>query len=216
MVLYGTFVKNEVFFYDRVMAADTSDSISDRIVASAARRFVEEGYAATSTLAIARDAKTSKREIYDRFGSKEKLFEHVMNYLCALGDQTDVSAGASDLPGIMADTAHAVLNRFLLPETRGVLVAALGADQKFPEIPQIFWNAGPGQAVAALRDLFLSNPDIKISDPQTAEKTAHAFIMSCVGPSTLSFLFDREFGVDRAARNDIVERAVAETLRQIT
>ncbi len=216
MVLSGTFVKVWFFFYDRGMAADPSDSISERIIASAARRFVDEGYAATSTLAIARDAKTSKREIYDRFGSKEKLFEHVMNYLCVLGERTDMSIEASGLSDTMAQTAHAVLNRFLLPETRGVLVAALGADQNFPEIPRIFWNAGPGQAVTALTDLFVAHPDVKISDPEHAEKIAHAFIMSCVGPSTLSFLFDRDFKVERAARNDIVDRAIALTLAQIT
>lgn len=216
LVLIGTFVKLGPISYDECMALEAPDSISERIIAVAARRFVDDGYGGTSMLAVAKEAKTSKREIYDRFGSKEALFEHVMNYLCALGAQSEQESPATELAEIMADTAQAVLRRFLLAETRGVLVAALGADPSFPDIPRIFWSAGPGQAVEALTQLFLEHPDVAVEDEGDAREIAHTFIMDCVGPPTLSFLFDSSFQMSEAERSALIESAVARTLNRIS
>lgn len=215
MVPVGTFVKFNTFSYGVHMASGASDSISERIIAVAARRFVEDGYGGTSMLAVAKEAKTSKREIYDRFGSKEALFEHVMNYLCALGGQSEPESAATELSEIMTETAQAVLRRFLLTETRGVLVAALGADPSFPQIPKLFWQAGPGQAVAALSELFLQHPELDVTREEEAQHIAHDFIMGCVGPPTLSFLFDSRFQMSEAERNALIEAKVEQTLAQI-
>jgi len=47
--------------------------ICDRILGAAFRAFLENGYAATSTLEIATRAKVSKRDLYTNFGSKQAI-----------------------------------------------------------------------------------------------------------------------------------------------
>lgn len=189
------------------MAQPPVDPISDRIVAAAAQRFMAHGYAATNMLAVAQDAKTSKREIYDRFGSKEALFERVMTYLCALGEAADAPVGSDTLEGMMKQTARAVLTRFMLPETRGVLMAAFAAGPSFPDLPGLFWRSGPGQAVEALAALFVEHPDLAVDDIETARRQAHRFIMASVAPFALSFLFDADFVADAQAVEASLESA---------
>jgi AcrR family transcriptional regulator len=47
--------------------------IRERILGAAFKAFTEEGYAATSTLEIAKRAKISKRDLYGNFGSKHEM-----------------------------------------------------------------------------------------------------------------------------------------------
>lgn len=193
------------------MATPPADPISDRIVSAAAQLFIDEGYDATSMLAVANHARTSKREIYDRFGNKEQLFEHVMEYLCALADDGSTPPEPAGLQDVMRITAREVLTRFLQPETRGVLVAAIGASGKFPEIPRLFWQAGPGQAVTKLATLFQESPDIAADTSAEATAKAHHFVMSCVAPFTLSFLFDPGFTAAPSDIDDAIEQAITRT-----
>lgn len=197
------------------MAQTPVDPISDRIVAAAAQRFMAHGYAATSMLAVARDAKTSKREIYERFGNKEALFEQVMTYLCGLGEAADAPAGSDTLEGIMKQTARAVLTRFMLPETRGVLMAAFAAGPSFPDLPVLFWRSGPGQAVEALAALFVEHPDLAVDDIATARRHAHRFIMAAVAPFALSFLFDADFVADPQAVEASLEAALDRVMKEM-
>src|SRR5271168_4251816 len=55
---------------DRSSAANP---MQDRILGAAFTAFSEDGYAATSTLEIARRAKVSKRDLYANFGSKHEV-----------------------------------------------------------------------------------------------------------------------------------------------
>ena len=66
---------------DSIEADATLDAIGLRIVQAAAKALTEQGFAGASTQSIARAAKTSKREIYDRFASKDVMFKVVMAHL---------------------------------------------------------------------------------------------------------------------------------------
>ncbi len=168
----------------------SDDPIGDRIIEAAAQRFIKQGFEGASTLAIAQDAKTSKREIYDRFTSKEELFESVMAYVCSLYPGNGNPA-SNDMLSIVTSTGKNVLHHFLLPETRGVLIAALSASGKFPNVTSIFWNAVPGQAIKTLSGLFVGSPQIAINTEAEAKRAAHRFILDCCGPFTLALLFDK-------------------------
>jgi AcrR family transcriptional regulator len=57
----------------QVSTAASATSVRERILCAAMEAFIESGYAGTSTLAIARRAKVSKRELYALFGSKQAI-----------------------------------------------------------------------------------------------------------------------------------------------
>ena len=165
------------------------DDISQRIVAAAAEQFIQDGYEGASTAAIAKLAKTSKREIYARFENKEGLFKQVMAYICGLAPESNEpeSPAPDSLEHILLQTAQAVLTRFLLEETRGVLVCAIGASPKFPSIPDLFWREGPGQAAEQLALLFKNEPSLTVKNPK---QVARQYLLDCCGPFVLGILFD--------------------------
>src|SRR5689334_13240558 len=50
-----------------------------RILAAALELFAENGYAATSTAAIAKEAGVAEKTIFANFATKERLFEQILN-----------------------------------------------------------------------------------------------------------------------------------------
>lgn len=59
--------------------APQPDSSRDRILAAARQLFAERGYENTSTLAVAREAKSSESQLIKHFGSKEGLLESIFD-----------------------------------------------------------------------------------------------------------------------------------------
>lgn len=172
-----------------------NDAIGQRVVKAAAERFVEDGYAGTSTAAVARSAGTSKRELYERFPTKEALFEHVMHYICtqvAVNDPLGVS-GVADRATLEVQLelyGKAVLERFILPDARAVFVAAVAAIPYASNVIKIFWDEGPGQAADAIAKVLSAakkRGDIEVARPR---ESARWFILECCGPVVLGQLFD--------------------------
>jgi AcrR family transcriptional regulator len=60
---------------NREIRSPARDLTRKRILRAAFEAFTEEGYAATSTLEIARRAKISKRDLYANFASKQEVLE---------------------------------------------------------------------------------------------------------------------------------------------
>jgi AcrR family transcriptional regulator len=54
-------------------SSEAENPVKTRILRAAFQAFTEDGYAGTSTLAIARRAKVSKRDLYAHFGSKHEI-----------------------------------------------------------------------------------------------------------------------------------------------
>lgn len=55
-------------------------SLSHTILEIAFRQFLDAGYSATSMDSVAAEARTSKRTLYDRFPSKQRLFEAALHH----------------------------------------------------------------------------------------------------------------------------------------
>ncbi len=168
--------------------------IEDRIIEAAAQLFIRDGYERASTAAIAKVAKTSKREIYNRFHGKEELFECVIHYLCTLAGPAEPQPAQPDhLETAMKAAAQAVIERFIQKQTRGILVAAIAAKPQFPAIIEIFWNEGPGLAVTSLTEAIKTankKGGINVRQPK---KAAHKFIIDCCGPIVTHQLFDSTY-----------------------
>ena len=58
--------------------ADSEERLRGRIIGAAFKLLMERGYAGTSTLEIATNAKVSKRELYALFGSKHGILMHMI------------------------------------------------------------------------------------------------------------------------------------------
>lgn len=195
------------------------DDIGQRLVRAAADCFARDGYAGTSTASIAREARTSKRALYERFPNKEALFEHVMREICA---RANVAAGRGT-PDAGADVSledqlrmlgRAVVDRFAMPETRAIFIAAVSAIPDAGNVIDIFWDEGPGQAATAIEKALTREKrkgNVRVARPKDA---ARWFVLECSGPVVLGQMFDAGFSISRRDIDAHVEAVVDRFLRR--
>lgn len=124
--------------YHSPVRQQRADEARERIIAAARRRFVEDGYAATSVAAIADEARISRRTIYDAFSTKRDLLMALLEILAPLPQDTfeaAIDAAAGD--------AHAQISVAVDFITRyydggadvlAMIHAAAGADSDIAEL----------------------------------------------------------------------------------
>jgi AcrR family transcriptional regulator len=130
--------------------------IRERILCAAFSAFVEDGYADTSTLDIARRARVSKRDLYANFASKQAML------VAGIKSRADRIRLAPDLPtpesGEMLATALCGFAATLIRErTHAVVIAtyrlAIAEATHSPEIAETLDNSGRSVARNSLADL---------------------------------------------------------------
>ncbi len=85
--------------YHSPVRQQRAEEARERIILAARRRFVQDGYAATSVAAIADEAGLSRRTIYDAFGTKKDLLMALLGQLAPLPRdtfETAIDAAAGD------------------------------------------------------------------------------------------------------------------------
>ncbi len=136
-----------------------SDVKRQAILDAAAELFLSQGYSATSMDQVAERANVSKQTVYAQFAGKEALFVETAGWLTQLpGDQ--VQRGMDELPKgkTLAEqlTAYAVrqLEIARTPRLMQLRRVAIAEAERFPEVGQALYDAGPARAIAALAQLF--------------------------------------------------------------
>jgi AcrR family transcriptional regulator len=131
-------------------------TIRDRILGAAFEAFTGEGYAATSTLDIARRAKISKRDLYANFASKHAVLAACiksraerMRLLPDLPAPRDRQMLAATLTAFAANLVHEISD----PSVIAVFRLAIAEASRSPEIAQALDGAGRGGARRALAGL---------------------------------------------------------------
>ena len=118
------------------------------IVDAAARVFLEQGYGAASMDAIAAEAVVSKQTVYSHFGSKEALFEAIIQGKCRElmpPDSLKWSAG-QDHEKTLRLFAHGFLMTILAAPSTALFRVVIAESVRFPELAAIFYRAGPATA----------------------------------------------------------------------
>ena len=146
------------------------DSIRD----AAARLFLKLGYGGVSMDAIAREAGVCKQTLYSHFGGKGALFGAIIRDKCREFLKPLLAAGG-DSNGDPKTVLTAIGNNFfslvLSDEGLNNFRAVVTESDRFPELAEAFYNAGPAAAVENLAGyLERKNTEgiLKIKDPATA------------------------------------------------
>jgi AcrR family transcriptional regulator len=133
--------------------------MQERILGAAFKSFIEDGYADTSTLDIARRAKVSKRDLYTNFGSK-----HAVLVAC-IKSRADRMRLPPDLPTprsrqMLASTLTAFATNWVREVSHPSVIAtfrlAIAEATRSPEIAQALDSAGRDATRGAVAEL-LSN-----------------------------------------------------------
>src|SRR6478672_11040549 len=115
------------------------------ILRGARRAFLAAGFGAVSMDAVAREAGVSKATVYAHFGSKEDLFGAVV---ADVAEERFAGFSARELdPRDIEASLNTIARRFLdlvlSPEAVAVNRIIIGEVTRFPELGEVFWQAGP-------------------------------------------------------------------------
>jgi TetR/AcrR family transcriptional regulator, mexJK operon transcriptional repressor len=175
----------------------------DKIVRSASKLFLERGYDSVSMNDIIDLVGGSKGTIYSNFGSKEKLFEAVVEQLCS-----DVTIHIDARPvGTVEEQltrmAKSFVARVLSPQIMSFhrLVTSIG--RTFPGAGRLFYNTGPRTAYQIITGwIALQQRSGNIRSDLDPHRLAVLFHDMLIGDQQLSWLTSASSDKGRDKRID--------------
>ena len=116
---------------------------------------MREGFAATSTDVIAREAGVSKRTLYAYYPSKEELFEDVLRGLTVENPQTQVLEAArqidpksrEELRATLVGLAEKLMLTMMDPDYLALLRTIIADSHRFPKLSEIFRSTVPERGI---------------------------------------------------------------------
>ena len=123
--------------------------------------FLEQGYARASIDEVVQRVGGSKATVYQYFGSKEGLFGEMIAAQCQqLLDSAEFpgrgSAPGAEVEQVLLQFARRVVQLFLAPGRIAMHRAMIAEADRFPELAERFYEAGPRRGLALL-DGYLSD-----------------------------------------------------------
>ncbi|MGO4571537.1 TetR/AcrR family transcriptional regulator [Microvirga sp. 2TAF3] len=134
---------------------DGAESAKRRQILEGARQvFLAEGFDGASMGAIAKEAGVSKGTLYVYFNSKEALFEALtVEEKQGLAEVLfRLDADDPDVRGVLTRLGTSYLSHMGDPEHISSVRMVIGAAEKFPRIGQVFYEAGPCQGIARIKN----------------------------------------------------------------
>jgi TetR/AcrR family transcriptional regulator, mexJK operon transcriptional repressor len=183
----------------------------DKIVRSASKLFLEKGYDSVSMNDIIDLVGGSKGTIYSIFGSKEKLFEAVVEQLCS-----DVTVHIDARPvGTIEEQltriAKSFVARVLTPQIMSFHRLMTSIGRTFPVAGRLFYNTGPRTAYQIIAGwIAFQQRSGNIRGDLDPHRLAVLFHDMLIGDQQLSWLTSASSDKDRDKRiNQTIRIAVA-------
>lgn len=124
----------------------------DRVLDTALKLFLEQGYGGLSMEALARDARVSLRTLYNQFGAKSGLFGALIR---RCGDQ--FMGGLmedGDLETVLTNFGRQFLFRITRPDVIRIRAILLAESPRFPDLATLFYEQGPKRTLNHLAEFF--------------------------------------------------------------
>jgi AcrR family transcriptional regulator len=192
-------------------AAEPADSpVRRRLLEAAFSAFMEQGFAATSTLEIARRAKASKRELYAHFGSKQEILAAC---IATRAERLRMPADLPELPDReRLSPALTALGKHLLreisdPTVIAVFRLAIAEAVRAPDVAATLNDLGIAASRAALRAFMTRVRAAELLDGEPATMAEH-FAGLLWGSQMTRLLLGVD---DRPSPSEITRRAEAAT-----
>src|SRR5436305_10870785 len=179
------------------------------------RAFLGAGFGAVSMDAIAREAGVSKATVYAHFGSKEELFGAVVADVAEqrFGAFSALELDPRDIEASLNTIARRFLDLVLSPEAVAVNRIIIGEVVRFPDLGDVFWQAGPErnrQQIEGFLRRAVEAGSLKLGDVRLAAEQFSALVR---GEIHLRRLFEVASRDNPGALASVASGAVATFLR---
>jgi TetR/AcrR family transcriptional regulator, mexJK operon transcriptional repressor len=187
----------------------------DAIMTAGARLFVEKGYGATSLNDVVRLSGGSLSTLYDMFGSKAGLFRAIVTQRC------EMMTGAFENPEIyshpiaeaLSDLGMRFMSVLTADDTVAVMRSVSSEALQFPELAQVFYEAGPLRGRARVAGYLEEQARRGILMLDNAEEAAMDFCQLIIRDAQMNAMMGLPYPKTPDAIQRHVNRAVACFLR---
>ena len=158
--------------------AEDTEAVRARILEAAFAAFMEDGYAATSTLDIATRARVSKRELYALVGTKQEMLAACITERARrlqVPADMPVPRNRRTLADILAAFGAQLLREVSEPTVIGVFRLAIAEAVHAPEVARALDSIGREATRAALRQLMAQAQGCGLLDGRPAPQLAEQF-----------------------------------------
>lgn len=143
------------------------------IVLAATQLFLKKGYELTSMEAVAKKAGVSKLTIYSHFKDKKELFKAIIETRCdKVGMPVDLQEYIQlPVESALMSISRGALDKILRPESIRLIRIIHAEALHGPDIPNIFYEIGPGRVVLAFTELlqkYHQQGKLHVTDPAYA------------------------------------------------
>lgn len=160
-----------------------------KIIRSAAKLFLENGYDSVSINDIIEAAGGSKETIYSNFGNKKKLFEAVVQHMCAEVTIRIDMRSEGTLDEQLTRIAHSFLSKVVSPQILAFHRLMTSIGRTFPAASRLFYQTGPKRVYQLLATWIVEQQkNGKLRDDIDAMRLAILFHDMLVGDELLSRL----------------------------
>ncbi|MEM1032049.1 MAG: TetR/AcrR family transcriptional regulator [Myxococcota bacterium] len=192
-------------------ARAATEAKEQQILDGARRVFMAHGFSGVGVDTIARTAGVSKATLYSYFPDKATLFQAVLHAECnAIAARAFKPELASlSIEQALREVATHFVALFLSPEMVRLFRVVLGDIERFPQLGQALYDAGPALTHRHLRRLLgdaAARGELRIED---LDEAAGQFRALCRAQH-----FERSlFGIAQPASKDQIDHAAAATVR---
>jgi TetR/AcrR family transcriptional repressor of mexJK operon len=178
------------------------------ILRAAAPVFLREGWAGASLERVAAEGGVSKMTVYRHFGSKEELFEALVEGMCqAIRDQAEAGAAQPDLapPAALERMARQIVDGLLQPDALALYRLIIADGWRFPALARTFEQSGIAVLRRRVREILKA---AGISDAEL-DLRASGFINLVLGDAYL----EAALGLEAPDRARTFERQIGQATR---
>lgn len=185
----------------------------DQILAAARTLFTRDGYGMTSMVQVAAEAKVGKATVYSHFATKADLFAAVVasesrNQLTELAIRP-----GDDVAETLRRFARQAFALLLNPSTTSKLRMIAAEAERFPELGEIFYAAGPAQLQAALSGFLAEAMERGVLRREIPQLAAGQFLALICGELRIRELVGTAAAVPPSARDRVLTSGVEAFLR---
>lgn len=180
-----------------------TDTKREKIVRSAAKLFLDRGYDSVSINDIIDVVGGSKGTIYANFGSKEKLFEAVVEQLCSdVTIQIDTRLDGT-LDEQLTRIARSFVTKVMSPPIMRFHRLMVSIGRTFPDAGRLFYETGPRRVHQIVADwVALHQREGNIRNDADPYRLGVLFHDMLIGEEQLSWLTSASSERDRQKRVD--------------
>ena len=149
----------------------------EEFLLAASEVFFKDGFSGANVDDVIAKVGGSKRTLYSYFGNKEDLFSAVIRDISvrAMAGLVDESVCRATLHETLFEIGNRYLRVIMQPDTVHLYRTISAEGIRFPHLPQVFFENGPGRASRSLARTLEKNRDVWVLRDLDYERAAEHF-----------------------------------------